>query len=207
MKYTVALLFLMASLSCNSARAQSGTLPTVKAEQFAVGNFWDWTYSGLNKESVEWQPYLIEHYSVAAVEGTKLTIEMRSSPIPYQETEPHHKFIVDLADCEKASREARFRNFTIRFYTKSLGDGWQLVSSAHTNLPFTEKFNCVSDPRPNGITEGEYDGAKIFRFASRSRDEASWYFLDREGLAGVTAQKTFEPRREYKAELTGVGQK
>ena len=205
MKYALVLIAVLTFSTINSARAQSGTLPTVKAEQFALGNYWDWTYSGLNKATGEWEPYLIEHYSVAAVEGSKLTIEMRSSPVPYQDTEPHHKFVVDLADCEKASREARFRNFTIKFYTKSLGNGWQLVSSSHTNLPFTEKFNCNSDPRPTGIIEGEYDGAKIFRFASRSRDEASWYFTEKEGLAGVAAQKTFEPRREFKAELTGVG--
>jgi hypothetical protein len=149
----------------------------VQMSQFQEGDYWTWTYSSLEKDG-SWSPYFSERYTVSKVDGALVTIEMSSTSYPYTPSPAHHKMVVDFTKCEKASQDAKFKNFTIAFYTKSFGNGWQLVSSSHKNAPFTEKFNCAGT------------------------GEATTYFSNPVELAGVQAQKIFPPNNDYKSEFS-----
>jgi len=185
--------------------APSANYATVPTTQFQTGNHWTWTYSSLNTDTGVWTPYLSERYTVTANDGRNVTIEMSSSPYPYTASPAHHKMIVDMFQCAKAAQEPSFKHFSLQFFTKSLGDGWQPVPAAQQNLVFTEKFNCAG-PLPSEtstvlnllLADGAYD---VFQVHSGEPAEMSWYFLNRQGLAGVAAYKLFLPDSAYKFEF------
>ncbi len=134
-----------------------GNAATVDASQFFVGAHWTWSYSQESSSGQTWEsPYLFETYQVVQVDKGRVTIEMSSASDSTQanSTEPHHKFVVDIREClNRGQSLAPLRRLKIRFYTKSFGSGWQLVSKNHKALAFTEKFNCFNDethPQNNG---------------------------------------------------------
>lgn len=194
-----------ASVLLWSALATAQAIPTVQFESFKPGAYWRWVYSELDKKTGEWSPYLVEKYTVTAVEGRNVTLEMNSSGYPAVNAEAHHKMIVDFSKCELAAADPKKRAFTVEFYTKSFGNGWQVVSKAHKNLVFTEKFNCSS---PAANEEWEYldmGGSATFRLKRTPAREASWYFLDRADALGVAAMKLFDPKQDYKFEFLDSG--
>lgn len=122
-------------------------LPAVQAETFPVGATWIWAYSEFSKDTQTWNPpYLYEKYTVTQVKGDRIEIEMSSGSQKDVVNPAHHKFDFKIEDCLKTKTVAdkvKPKNFTIQFYTKSFSPNWELVSSAHKNLPLIEKFNCT----------------------------------------------------------------
>lgn len=194
-----------------SSLAAEPAYRTVTLDQFTVGNCWLWTYFEKNKQTGTWAPYYFERYTVTEADGKKLTLEMSSSSARPILSAAHHKMDVDFSKCESSAQDPRFKNFTIVFYTKSMGeDGrWQLVSRAHKNLVFTEKFNCWGAlPNEKIVTAfwpGPSGSKPIFQVERVPPREASWYFLAEPGLEGVAALKIFDPAGEYKMEFTQAG--
>lgn len=187
--------------------AFAGSHTTVTAAQFQVGNTWTWTYSELSRTTGEWTPYLLETYRITESKPPLLTFEMSSSGGPGIFSEAHHKFIVDFSRCESAALDSKKKNFHVEFLTKSYGNGWQVVSKYHKNLVFTEKFNCAGPITPaEFVTEKVWSWqsqpTNVFTIDTKAKKETSWYFLAVPGLEGVAAYKLFEPKQDYKFELT-----
>lgn len=118
----------------------------VTLEQFPLHATWVWAYSAFDVQKQVWKaPYLYEQYTVVAVEGSIVTMEMASGsefPVIHQ---AHHKFVADVSKCLVAYGDYKTKKpWTVVFYTKSFGPQWELVSSAHKPLVFTEKFNCIT---------------------------------------------------------------
>jgi hypothetical protein len=176
----------------------------VSPEVFSIGKQWSWTYSSFDKKNAQWTPYFLETYTVVAREGSLVTVEMSSHPTSESGPTPaHHKFIADVNDCLRAANDPQRRNWTVQFYTKSFGLDWELVSRSHPNLVFTEKFNCTG---PNGVdvATDTFDTQAIFQILPKAHQDASWYFLNFQGLEGVAARKFFQPGLDYKFEFTNV---
>ena len=159
----------------------SKTMVPVTLEQFQPQGSWSWAFSEFDPKLQAWNaPYLFEKYTVTKVEGTLVTIEMSSSSSYPVETPPHHKFIADVQKCLTANSDYKTKKpWSVKFYTKSFGPEWELVSSAHKPLVFTEKFNCISTIDDSIILESVY--------------------VEQGPLAGIAASKVFDVN--YKFEL------
>lgn len=159
----------------------SKTMTPVTLEQFQPQASWTWAYSEFDVATSTWKaPYLYERYTVIDVQGSKVTIEMSSSSTYPVETSAHHKFTADVNKCLSAYADYKTKkSWTVVFYTKSFGPKWELVSSAHKPLVFTEKFNCISTIDEAVQLESQY--------------------VEEGPLAGVAHFKTFDVN--YKFEL------
>lgn len=199
MKQRLLLVFLL--LGINSFAAQ---VASVDRSLFQQGNHWTWLYSSWDGQRKEWIPYYIERYTVTKEDESRITIEMSSWPAPLSGA-AHHKFILDFGQCERAARDPRFKNFTVRLFTKSLGSNWELVSNTHKNLIFTEKFNCTAAFPKQKVVYDHHSfktrDIKVFQILTQPPRPGSWYFLSDPQLKGVAARKFFHPKKEYKFEL------
>ncbi len=172
-----------------------GQAATVDENQFFVGGTWTWAYSQQSSSETTWEaPYLYETYQVVQVEKSKVTIEMssRSDWKNGSATEPHHKFVVDIKQCLKRGKSlAQLRRLKIQFFTKSFGNGWQLVSKNHKALAFTEKFNCFQNTtHPQMIDSIDLieKNLPIVKFENYFTD--SWYLSAMDHpLAGVMIRR------------------
>ncbi|MBX3021912.1 MAG: hypothetical protein KF799_09575 [Bdellovibrionales bacterium] len=180
-----------------------GQVATVDTGVFTAGRQWTWVYS--SADSGAWSPYLREVYTVVERNGSRATVIMQSGSLHKPLSEPHHKFIVDLDHCERQKRDPSAKGWTVVLYTKSFGSSWELVSNTHSNLVFTEKFNCASSLPGSAVIRSELEAAgqnyAIFQFEPAKGHPASWYFSDRQGLEGTAALKMFPPRGDYKFEF------
>lgn len=102
--------------------------------RFSKGSWWMWQYS-----DAEGKPYSWERYSVVAVDGDEVLIDMAST---LREEEPfatHHRMHLSLAEVLSASddhRQWKFRTFGY------LRDGRWLEAPSNDNVQaFEEKFN------------------------------------------------------------------
>lgn len=185
--------------------AFSAGFAAVDRSMFEVGRNWRWLYSEWKPAENRWVPYYIEKYEVVATDGSLVTIEMSSSPAASSPGPAHHKFVLDFSKCERASRDPGFANFTVVFYSRSLGPDWELVSKSHGNLVFTEKFNCRSPFAGQRISERDLPLAggsfRLFQIQTPPRTGGSWYFLNQPGFQGIAAFKEFPPTGQYKFEL------
>lgn len=208
MKRLLAFVFVwvMAGFSVGALAANSERVSVADISQFQQATSWSWTYFSKDARSGKWDPYYVETYVLTNVRGKILTFEMHSSPLPAHQTPAHHKFIVDFANCERAAAGGS-RTWTMRFYTHSLGPGWQLVSNTYENTAFTEKFNCIVPTEKESVSYSQFDwqGAKtdIFSAPQSSNSGNSFYFLSMKDLNGVAAQKMFPPNNAYKFEFSG----
>lgn len=204
----IAIIFLISALTFSSI-GSADAIPSVQFDQFQPGHYWRWLYSEWNSQDQNFKPYYVERYTVTAVEGKMVTIEMRSAGVPNKQGPAHHKFILDFSKCERAARDPRFKNFSVHFYSKSFNQDWELVSNAHSHKVFTEKFNCAS-PFPGRRVEYQkfsYQGREVstFQVPTQPPRKDSWYFLDEPELKGVAAYKSFAPNGAYKLEFIDQG--
>lgn len=198
--------FSVGAFAASPVATNPGRVSVVDVSQFQQGTSWSWTYISKDAHSGEWAPYYVETYVLTNVRGKILTFEMHSSPLPMHQTPAHHKFVVDFANCERAAAGGA-RVWTMRFYTHSLGPGWQLVSNTYENTAFTEKFNCIMPTEKESVSYSQFDwqGTKtnIFSPPQSSKSGDSFYFLNMKDLNGVAAQKMFPPNNAYKFEFRG----
>lgn len=174
----------------------------VAFDQFQVGKYWVWTFSEWNSPTNSWKPYLNEKYKVVDIQDKKITIDMTSFGIGQSQKPSHHRMIVDFAKCERASRDANFKNFLVEFYSQNLVPGrWELVSKSHPNLVFIEKFNC-SGPLPHNLVNYRAD---LFQVQSHRNQWSSWYYLNHPTLKAVAAEKLFSPDGAYRFHLSQTG--
>lgn len=170
------------------------------------GATWRWLYLEKNQQG-KYEAYYIEKYQVIDKRNDFLTIEMSSSPSNQKEQTPHHRFIIDFKKCERASKDPRYKKFSVTLYTKSLETNqWTLVSNTHKDLIFTEKFNC-STPFPAqkvSTATHNFNGEKIKVFQIKdypAQKFISWYALNHSRLKGVALSKAFSPNGSYKFKL------
>jgi hypothetical protein len=198
-------LFVGTLVTWKALASESPKSSVVPLSEFKKGNSWSWQYSSRDTSTGVWKPYLVETYVLTDVQEKILTFEMHSSPLPFRETQAHHKFVVDFTDCEKAALDGP-RGWKMRFYTHSFGPEWTLVSNNYENLAFTEKFNCNTPRAKQTVRYLPFDlnGEQVETSAppqiSTSGD--SFYFVSAPDLIGVAAQKTFSPAKNYKFEFS-----
>lgn len=200
MKYTILVLSSLIAFSVGASEEGK-----ISRDRLTKGSSWTWLYSEI-QEDLTWRSYYVERYELIEENGAKLTFEMSSgAPSEPQILETHHRFIVDFRNCERARRDPSHRAWSVEFYTKNYGNGWQRVSVAHPPLVFTEKFNCFGPTWRDTVIEDLFsyggEGRNILLIARRPAGDPSWYFRDHPTLQGVAARKIFEPARRYKMEL------
>lgn len=161
----------------------------VNETQFETGKEWTWSYSEKAAGKDEWkEPYLYETYRVIERQGDEVTIAMASRSDISESFEPHHKFTINVAQCLKSGETlSQFLKLKISFYTKSLSEGWTLLSHHHKALAFTEKFNCfVGDLKKE---EKWIDSLNRSIFQWIGLPEHSWYIQSDDSLNGVAYQR------------------
>ena len=157
--------------------ALNASPPTFSKVQFKKGAKWTWSYSRWSESKDDFEaPYLFETYKVVDIDGEEVTIEMSSGDELNHEVPPHHKFVVNLADCLEAGKSLfRFKRFRIQFYNRNSSGEWKLVSKKHKALAFTEKFNCLSIDKPYHLDIIDLFDQSMSGFRWDLDDQDSWY--------------------------------
>lgn len=198
-------LFLFASIamclfSSSTFSTQEKNSTLVNLSELSVGRSFTWEYLNYNGEKNSWELHYTEKYIISKRENKNIEILMTSKAADEDEFLTHHKMIVDLTRCEVSMKNSNYRNWKIKFFRK-VGSSWNLVSNAHKNLPFTEKFNCFAPKSSDLIQTTLYQGQEFFIRAVRKREKplyASWYFMNHEILRGIAVDKIFLPLGQYR---------
>jgi hypothetical protein len=186
------------SSSTFSAQEKNSTL--VNLSELSVGRSFTWEYLNYDGEKNSWELHYTEKYIISKRDKKNIEILMTSKAADEEEFLTHHKMIVDLTRCEISMKNSNYRNWKIKFFRK-VNSKWSLVSNAHKNLPFTEKFNCFLPKSSDLIQTTNFRGQEYFIRAVRKRENplyASWYFMDHEILRGIAVDKIFLPLGKYR---------
>jgi len=192
---TFGLLFL-ALMSVTPSRAEVA-LPTVAVSDFTVGRSWTWDYT-----QADGKPWSTERYTVIAVSGTTVFLEISSDYGGGQNLKPNTRLQVDIQNCLAAyANPAQKKPWSYKMFFFSSGH-WNEFEAPNT-LAFEEKFNC--NPReylgasdPYLTVYSEIDGVPVFQQKLWRRLSASWFAQDG-SQKGVAVQKEFtsDPTMTY----------
>jgi hypothetical protein len=187
-------------------REDRSEIPIVDEAQFQLGHTWVWLYS--QKSDVDWVPYYFEKYKVVDRKGSILTIDMVSWKADGYEQAAHHRIVVNLRQCGPRGKMPASRGLKIAFWTRSPKEPneWQLISRNYSHLAFTEKFNCFDRIGPDPIVvETKLTPLGSFvtaAFRNKLHVSGNSAYISHKGpLYGVAAEKTFQPRQEFRFQL------
>ena len=174
--------------------------PVVDIRLFEKGAQWTWGYSEFDEALQVWKdPYLYETYEVTKRKGDQVTIEMSSHKEFGKKAEAHHKFIANIKLCLRlGQRKGDLKSWKIKFFTKSYGPQWELVSKSHKGLAFTEKFNCYSGEEEVNTLTVNVDEEEHILFQFKEGLPKSWYLPETHDLTGIMLLRL---PRSYKVEL------
>lgn len=187
--------------------ANAFSYPTVKADDFKVGDYWVWAYSEKNVNQNAWKsPYLYEQYTVVKKENSQITFEMASGPQWPVKKDAHHRFVVDISKCLKNLQSIdKLKKWSVAFFSKSYSPNWELVSVTHDPLVFTEKFNCISESDKSYEEVVSISLGQLTSFKHNIAGWDSYYGSDQKQAPAVALLKYFDER--YKFELVHLSQR
>lgn len=154
---------------------------------FVQGASWTWDYFAANGSM-----YSTERYTVVAVHGTDVLLEIASDYSGHQSLVANTRVEVDVARCLAAySNPAAKKPFSIKMFSRAANGSWSEYEAPST-LAFEEKFNC--NPHVFTGAGGAYltvyrDG--YFQQKLWRRLTGSWFFLAGP-FAAVAGEKDFE---------------